>query len=69
MKLYADDVLIYRLVNCTDDYEMLQRDLNTLQAWAHKWNMPFNSAKYEFLKASNKQNTLSFPYAIHSRTW
>ena len=45
---------------------MLQRDLDTLQAWAHKWNMSFNSDKCEFLRVSNKQNILSFPYAIQN---
>ena len=45
---------------------MLQRDLDTLQAWAHKWNMSFNSAKCEFLQVSNKQSILSFPYTIQN---
>ena len=40
IKLYADDVLIYRiLITTEDDYKMLQRDLDLLQSWAHKWNM------------------------------
>ena len=43
---------------------MLQRDLDTLQAWVHKWNMSFNSAKCKFLRVSNKQSILSFPYTI-----
>ena len=45
---------------------MLQRDLDTLQTWAHKWNMSFNSAKCEFLQVSNKQSILSFPYTIQN---
>ena len=49
IKLYTDDVLIYRVVNCIDNCKMLQRCLDTLQAWAHKWNMSFNSAKCDFL--------------------
>ena len=63
IKLYADDVLIYRVVNCIDDCKMLQRDLDTLQTWAHKWNM---SAKCKFLQVSNKQSILSFPYTIQN---
>ena len=38
IKLYADDFLIYRIINTEDDCEMLQRDLDSLQSWAHKWN-------------------------------
>ena len=66
IKLYADDILIYGVLNCIDDCKMLQRDLDTLQTWAQKWNMLFNSAKCEFLRVSNKQNILSFPYTIQN---
>jgi len=36
-KIYADDTLIYRIINTTEDISMLQRDLNTLTEWASKW--------------------------------
>ena len=43
---------------------MLQRDLELLQSWAHKWNMSFNSMKCEFLRITNKQNKIFFSYSI-----
>ena len=64
IQLYADDILIYRIINTEDDCKMLQRDLNLLQCWAHKWNMSFNSMKCEFLRITNKQNKNSFTYSI-----
>ena len=64
IKLYADDILIYRIINTEDDCKMLQKDLDLLQAWAHKWNMSFNSMKCEFLRITNKQNKILFSYSI-----
>ena len=64
IKLYADDILIYRIINTEDDCKMLQRDLDLLQSWAHKWNMSFNSMKCEFLRITNKQNKIFFSYSI-----
>ena len=33
---------------------------------ADKWNMFFNPAKCEFLRITNKQNKILFPYAIQN---
>ena len=37
VKLYADDVLIYRTINSEQDHMILQQDLNMLQKWADTW--------------------------------
>ena len=34
VKLYADNVLIYRAINSEQDHMILQLDLNMLQKWA-----------------------------------
>ena len=39
IRLFADDCLVYRLVYSRKDQEILQQDLNNLQAWAEKWGM------------------------------
>ena len=36
IKLYADNVLTYRIIDNEDDCKMLQGDLDLLQTWAHK---------------------------------
>ena len=64
IKLYADDILIYRIIHTEDDCKMLQGDLNLLQSWAHKWNMSFNPGKCESLRITNKQNKIFFSYSI-----
>ena len=64
IKLYADDVLIYRIINTEDDCEILQRDLDSLQSWAYKWNMSFNPVKCELIKITDRAE---FSFLILSR--
>jgi len=42
IRLYADDVIIYRQINCNDDVLKLQEDLAKLSVWAKNWLMVFN---------------------------
>jgi hypothetical protein len=45
MKHIADDSLLYRPVNTTDDGKRLQEDLTELTKWAEQWQMTFHPAK------------------------
>ena len=45
MRLFADDSILYREIKGTEDQEQLQQDLNTIFAWADKWQMSFNASK------------------------
>ena len=39
IKLYADDVLIYNIINSKEDCVKLQKDLDILNEWAMTWKM------------------------------
>jgi Reverse transcriptase (RNA-dependent DNA polymerase). len=43
--LYADDTKLWRIVNSKEDVELLQNDLDILQAWSGENNLPFNTVK------------------------
>ena len=45
VRLYADDVLIYRTIQSEADGISLQNDLSNLESWANLWQMKFNPAK------------------------
>lgn len=60
MKLYADDCLLYRIVNDKNDTITLQNDLILLENWSTKWQMKFNPEKCQvitFNKRLNEENT------------
>jgi len=66
VKLYADDVILYRVIHSEEDCHHLQQDLQTLQEWATKWDMSFNIQKCEFLRITNKINSIRFQYKLNS---
>ena len=59
VKLYADDTLLYRVINTPNDISILQADLNSLSQWAQKWQMTFNASKCAHLTITHKLS--SFP--------
>ena len=66
--LFADDCLLYRRINSTEDSEILQQDLNNLQDWKKKWMMSFNPDKCEVLRVTAKQtNLFEAVYTIHGK--
>ena len=64
MRLYADDTLIYRNIHSEDDVSVLQSDLNTVLKWAEDWQMTFNPQKTEFLRITNKHNSIPSSYYL-----
>ena len=52
VRLFADDCLVYREVGSIDDQLALQRDLDSLENWAHIWGMKFNPSKCTILTIS-----------------
>ena len=59
VRLFADDCLLYREVNTTQDHYTLQEDLRQLEAWADTWGMRFSASKCHILSL---QHSSSFFY-------
>ena len=55
-KLFADDTKVYRPIDSLNDCNILQKDLNRLQAWANTWLLRFNADKCEVLRIKEKQD-------------
>ena len=64
IRLFADDCLIYRVINSSADHQLLQQDLNTLSNWATKWQMKFNVNKCSILQLSKHHHISTFPYSM-----
>ena len=64
VRLYADDVLIYNTIHSKEDCLMLQEDLNSLQLWANKWQMMFNTDKCELIRITNTELPMLYDYNI-----
>ena len=51
---FADDSKVSKVVNNTDDAEILRGDLVKLQNWSHDWQMEFNSDKCRVMHIGRK---------------
>ena len=65
VKLYADDVLLYRAIHSIADHDMLQKDLDIIiNKWAESWQMTFNLSKCELVRVTNKKHPLEHSYYL-----
>ena len=65
VKLFADDCILYRVINTQDDAAKLQQDLDRLQQWEKTWLMDFHPDKCQLLRVTNKRKVISANYSIH----
>ena len=45
LKLFADDVALYREIKCSADCLLLQKDLDNIYLWTIKWQLRLNASK------------------------
>ena len=56
LSLYADDMLLYKILKNTDAISEMQSDVNTLSHWVSDNHLSFNSAKCKFMLLSWQSN-------------
>ena len=68
IKLFADDVLLYRTINDPSDEIQLQHDLDTMIEWSKTWLMGFNAKKchllqtHYYIDSSKLEEVQHYPY-------
>jgi len=63
LKLFADDVKIYVVINDLDDCILLQRGLDRIVHWADTWQLSISITKSAVIHFGNN-NKLAYSYAI-----
>ena len=53
---FADDTKICSRICNSEDVQKLQEDLNTLQEWAHTWQMKFNIQKCKVMRVGDSDS-------------
>ena len=64
IRLFADDVIIYRVINKLEYCERLQKDLDNVARWTAGNGMMVNGAKSQDVSFTNRRSLLSFNYCI-----
>lgn len=52
--LYADDSKLSRIIDCQEDCDALQEDIDNAVKFAEKWQLRFNISKCKIMHVSNK---------------
>ena len=67
-RLFADDCILYRVINSVADTEAIQRDLLRLECWERQWSMEFAAEKCQVLTITRKrkENRVIKDYKIHN---
>ena len=56
IRMFADDCVLYRIIQTLSDYHYLQNDLDTIILWANQWQMNFNLNKSLVLHCTRSQS-------------
>ena len=67
--MYADDLLLYRVINSAEDYKLLQDDINTLAKWVDNNHLTLNASKCKCMVISRlKKRSIPFvPLKLHEQ--
>ena len=68
LRLFADDCLLYRIINSAEDSIRLQEDLNRLSAWANIWQLKFNVSKCTVIRSTRSLSPLTHIYTLNTYT-
>ena len=65
LALFADDSVLYGVVNNISSAEVLQSDINKLVVWSEKWQKTFNASKCFLLRiTSSRDNVVDYTYTM-----
>ena len=53
IRLFADDIILYKEIMSVSDVQQLQEDLQSLQLWESTWLLKFSIPKCHVLKVTN----------------
>ena len=66
IRLFADDCVLYRVVQSRQDHQHLQHDLNLIIQWTKQWQMRLNIDKCAVLICSRSTSPPEFHYYINN---
>lgn len=68
VRLFADDVVIYRTISSDIDRQCLQSDLDAITLWCSKWLMSLNISKTKLMTFNGRKSRIENAYFINNST-
>lgn len=66
LRLFADDCVVYRITNGTEDLNLIQQDLDRISTWCTRWRMQLNLTKTVNMTFTRKKNPLNYCYTLNN---
>ena len=66
--MFADNCLLYRVINSAEDTNKLQEDLNRLSEWENTWQLKFNVSKCTVIHCTRSLTPLTHDYILNNYT-
>lgn len=66
IRLFADDCVLYREINCPSDQTELNNNLTNISKWCSMWGMMLNTDKCVYMQLTRKERPLKHAYKIES---
>ena len=67
IRMFADDCVLYRIIQTPSDHHYLQNDLDAIILWANKWQMNLNVNKSVVLHCTRSQSPHLSDYYMDSK--
>ena len=61
LTMYADDILMFKPIECAEDFTAFQEDINSISDWVDINYLQFNVQKCKFTLVSRRKNQLMYP--------
>ena len=65
LHMFADDCLLYRIIESTEDTIKLQQDLKILSEWANTWQLTFNVTKCAVIRCTRITHPTIHNYTLN----
>ena len=66
VRLFADDTALYLTISTSSQSEILQKDLDNLERWSHKWDMEFNPNTCQVIHITRSKTPIPTQYTLHN---
>ena len=67
IRLFADDLIVYKKINSSEDCLILQEDIRSLCRWEEKWQMKFNTSKCFIMHVTHQKRFTPHQYYMGDR--
>ena len=64
LSMYCDDLLLHRVISCSEDYESFQEDIHAIFDWVDDNNLSLNVAKCKYMVISRLRNRAIEPPSL-----